>query len=245
MTVSSLVVIPALNEGRSVGAVVRAVRAEGFDVVVVDDGSSDDTGARAREAGATVLTLPVNLGVGGALRCGFRFAVERGYTAAIQCDADGQHEPRLLRALVESAPARDGAHLVIGSRFLEGAARPPTGAARRLAMRYLARIASAAAGTRLTDVTSGFRLFQGELLVNFARNFPSYWLGDTFEATYVAGRAGYRVAEIPVSMQERAHGLSSASNRVAVVMIAKALLTALLGLHVPLPRPTTGGRFRP
>ena len=244
MTARPLVVIPALNEGRSVGGVVRAVRAEGFDVVVVDDGSSDDTGARAREAGATVLTLPVNMGVGGALRCGFRFAVERGYGAAIQCDADGQHEPRLLRALVDTAE-RDGAHLVIGSRFLKGASRPPTGAARRLAMWYLARIASAAAGTRLTDVTSGFRLFQGELLVNFARNFPSYWLGDTFEATYVAGRAGYRVVEIPVSMQEREHGTSSASNRAAVIMIAKALLTALLGLHMPLPRPRTATRSRP
>jgi hypothetical protein len=112
-------------------------------------------------------------------------------------------------------------------------------------MWYLARIASAAAGTRLTDVTSGFRLFQGELLVNFARNFPSYWLGDTFEATYVAGRAGYRVVEIPVSMQEREHGTSSASNRAAVIMIAKALLTALLGLHMPLPRPRTATRSRP
>src|SRR4051794_36131666 len=111
-----LVVVPAWNEERSVGSVVSDVRALGFDVLVVDDGSRDATSAVARERGAMVVRLPVNLGVGAALRCGFRYARERDYSGVIQCDADGQHPPEGIPVLIE-AQASSGAHMVIGSRF--------------------------------------------------------------------------------------------------------------------------------
>src|SRR5688572_11814521 len=110
-----LVVIPAYREAATVGAVVAAVRAAGFDCVVVDDGSPDRTTEVARAAGATVLRLAVNLGVGAALRCGFRYADSHGYAAVVQCDADGQHPPEAIVGLIEAAREHD-AHLVIGSR---------------------------------------------------------------------------------------------------------------------------------
>src|SRR5687767_6781063 len=97
-----VVVVPALNEVVTVGAVVAGLRSEGLPVVVVDDGSTDDTSAAARAAGATVLRLPFNLGVGGALRCGFRFAIANGYDAVVQCDADGQHDPSEARKLSDA-----------------------------------------------------------------------------------------------------------------------------------------------
>jgi len=237
-TADALVIVPALNEAATVGRVVSAIRRSGFDVVVVDDGSTDTTAVEAQLAGAGVLRLPVNLGVGAALRCGFRYAVESGYSAAIQCDADGQHIPSYFDSLLRAAEEQD-AHLVIGSRFSEVSSFPFPGRARRTAMRYLAFVTSRSAGTRLTDVTSGFRLVRGELLEHFARNFPPYYLGDTFEATYVAVRAGYRVVEVPVEMRERAHGNSSASTLSSVLLIAKVVATTSLGLHFTLP-PFTG-----
>jgi len=233
--VRSLVVIPALNEARSIASVVSSVRAEGFDLVVVDDGSTDGTGQVVRAAGAPVLTLATNLGVGGALRCGFRFAIQNGYEAVIQCDADGQHNPGDLTRLVEAAEQSD-ADLVIGSRFATSVPSMHVSRTRRLAMRLMARVASRVSGTHLTDTTSGFRLFRGPLLESFARNFPEYYLGDTFEATYVAGKAGYAIREIPVSMNPRANGSSSASRLSSIAMIAKVLTVSVLGLHFRVPR---------
>jgi hypothetical protein len=102
-------------------------------------------------------------------------------------------------------------------------------------MRAMASVASRVAGIRLTDATSGFRLFKGDLLRVFATNFPTYYLGDTFEATYVAGRGGYMIREIPVSMKSRANGQSSATRLASVVMIAKVLTVTVLGLHFRIP----------
>ncbi|NBO57289.1 MAG: glycosyltransferase family 2 protein, partial [Actinobacteria bacterium] len=111
-----LVVVPAFNEAESLGSVVSRIREFGFQVVVVDDGSEDQTSDVARAAGARVLTLPINLGVGGALRCGFRYAIESGFVVVVQCDADGQHSPDHISSLIQ-ALTESGASLVIGSRF--------------------------------------------------------------------------------------------------------------------------------
>ena len=142
-----LVVIPALNEEASVRRVVEEVHAAGYPAVVVDDGSVDRTAEVADEAGAIVLRLPVNLGVGGALRCGFRYAVTHGYTVVVQCDADGQHDPaqiaKLLDAL-ETGPA----DLVIGSRFVAGDRHYSVGRVRQAVMGRLARMASRRTGVR-------------------------------------------------------------------------------------------------
>ncbi len=238
---SLLVIIPAWNEARSVGDVVRQVRAEGHDVVVVDDGSTDGTGELAATAGAVVVRLPVNLGVGAALRCGFRFAIDRGYDAVVQVDADGQHPPQAIARLLDAAD-ESGAHLVSGSRFAGEGAGMEVGKLRRTVMALLARSASRATGATITDATSGFRLIRTPLLEQFARTFPAHYLGDTYEAVVSAGRAGYVVREVPVTMRERSHGTSSASPVAAIRFTLRALIVAGTRLQFPVdpwtpPRP--------
>lgn len=229
-TKQSLVIIPALNEERTIGEVVSAVCVLGYDVVVVDDGSVDSTAQIAAAHGAVVLRLPINLGVGGALRAGFRYAVDHGYQEVIQVDADGQHPPHQIADLQNAAASRD-MHLVIGSRYLSADSTITQSLPRRFSMWCLSRIASRIAGTHITDTTSGFRLIREPLLSEFAREFPNYYLGDTFEATVGAMRAGYRVVEIPAALSPRLHGTSSTSSVRAVVLIAKVLVIALVRLH--------------
>lgn len=237
-----LVIVPAWNEARTVAAVVDEVRSYGYDVLVVDDGSTDTTSAQAEGAGATTLRLPVNLGVGAALRCGFRYAVEHGYDTVLQVDADGQHPADSIALLREEADAT-GAHLVTGSRFAADTPGMRVGRIRRAVMSMLARSASRAAGTRLTDASSGFRLVREPLLSQFARSFPSHYLGDTYEALVSAGRAGYLVREVPVVMREREHGKSSASPVAATRFTLRAMIVAGTGLHFPIER--VDGRSRP
>ena len=238
-----LVVIPAWNEEASVGAVVAGVRAQGFAVLVVDDGSTDGTLAAARRAGARAVRLPVNLGVGAALRCGFRYAVERGYDAVVQVDADGQHPLESIPVLVDQARAT-GAHLLTGSRFASAHAGMRVTRLRRLVMWILARSASRATGTRVTDASSGFRVIREPLLSQFARSFPMHYLGDTYEAMVTAGRAGYVVREVPITMRERSHGSSSVSPMQATSLTLRAAVVAGARLHFPVEpaRPSLSGR---
>lgn len=206
----ALVVVPAFNEEASVGAVIRTVLDLGLDVVVVDDGSADGTSRVARRAGAEVLRLPVNLGVGGALRLAFRFAWAQGYGTVVQCDGDGQHDPEYIPNLL-SRMEESGADLVVGSRFADGGEYlAQVGLTRRWAMRLFGRVASRATGTKITDATSGFRAIRGPLLHAFADAYPAEYLGDTVEALVLAGRAGYVVAETPVRMRARGAGTPSA-----------------------------------
>jgi len=228
-----LVVSLVFNEERNVGAVVAAVLGEGFSAVVVDDGSSDRTAAVARDAGARVLRLPVNLGVGGALRCAFRFAVIEGYDTVVQCDADGQHDPSEIRRLLDTM-ARTRANLVIGSRFVDGTLG--VGAGRGLAMRVLAHIATTQSGTAITDATSGFRAIGGGLLGSFAASYPSEYLGDTVEALARAGRDGHRVEEIAVRMHPRASGVSSASSLASMWYVVRVLAAMRIQRHRPTGR---------
>lgn len=233
--VRPLVVVPAWNEEPSVGAVVCGVRRLGFDVVVVDDGSVDATAAVAAEHGAMVVRLPLNLGVGAAMRCGFRFALERGYDAVVQCDGDGQHLPEGICTLLEAQRAC-GAHMVIGSRFAGQGGQGEhvdyaVGRMRRSAMRLLSRSASAAAGTPISDATSGFRVITEPLLGAFAASFPDNYLGDTYEAVVSAGRAGYMIREVAVPMRQREHGHSSASSLAAAQFLLRTLIVVVSRLH--------------
>ena len=230
-----LVVVPAYNEAASIGQVIDGIRTRGFQVLVIDDGSSDETPLIAIQRNALVLSLPFNVGVGGALRCGFRYAVENGFTAVIQCDADGQHLPGHLVDLVDASNHTD-AHMIIGSRFgSETTTHNPT-LLRRFAMLALSKVAQHATRHRITDSTSGFRLIREPLLSELATHLPAYYLGDTFEAVVVAGRAGYHVEEIGVAMAPREHGTSSSGNFRSIVLIGKVLTTVLLGIHFRLRR---------
>jgi glycosyltransferase involved in cell wall biosynthesis len=225
-----LVIVPALNEQETIQQVVHEIRVKQFDVLVIDDGSTDDTAHRAEAAGAAVLRLPVNLGVGGALRAGFRFAVDHHYVAVVQVDADGQHPASQIRDLIAAAEQHN-AHLVIGSRYLSPDSTLTPTASRRLAMRLLSKVMSRYAGHTITDSTSGFRIICEPLLSEFAHEFPSYYLGDTYEATLVAVRAGYQTVEVPAALRPRSHGLSSAGTLRSMVLIAKVLIVTLLRLH--------------
>ena len=225
-----LIVVPAYNESATIAKVVGEIHEAGFTCVVVDDGSEDNTSLLAKEAGANVLTLPFNAGVGGALRCGFRYALENGFTAVIQCDADGQHQSHHFHDLIRTGNETK-ADFVLGSRFLSTENTLDPHIVRRFAMWWLARVASRATGRRITDSTSGFRLIQRPLLDELAEHLPEYYLGDTFEALVVLGRAGYSVEEIGTAMSPRQSGVSSASNGRAIALIGKSLTTVLLGLH--------------
>lgn len=236
-----LVVMPAWNEEASVSSVVADVRSHGFDVLVVDDGSTDATSELAEGAGAAILRLPVNLGVGAALRCGFRYAVAHGYDAVVQVDADGQHPAGSIVRLIEEARATK-AHLLVGSRFAAEDAGMQLSRLRRVVMGMLARSASRAAGTRITDASSGFRLICEPLLSQFAGNFPAHYLGDTYEAVITAGRAGYVVREVAVTMRDRVHGTSSVSPAQATQLTLRAAIVAGARIHFPVEPAGSPGR---
>ena len=230
-----LVVVPAFNEVKSIGQVVNQVVTFGFQTLVVDDGSIDQTADVARQHGAHIVSLPLNSGVGGALRCGFRYAVENGFAAVIQCDADGQHLPNHLIDLVDAAN-RTNAHMMIGSRFgSENTTHDPT-LLRRFAMSVLSKVAQHATKHKITDSTSGFRLIRQPLLGELAVQLPAYYLGDTFETVVVAGRAGYHIEEIGVAMAPREFGNSSSGDVRSILLIGKVLTTVLLGIHFRLRR---------
>jgi glycosyltransferase involved in cell wall biosynthesis len=228
-----LIVIPAFNEEATVAGVVEEVRAAGYAALVVDDGSVDHTADLAEQAGATVLRLPVNLGVGGALRCGFRYAVTHDYRVVVQCDADGQHDAAQIATLLD-AMAENDAQLVVGSRFATAGDAYDAGRMRRFVMRRLAAMASRRTGIRVTDATSGFRAIGGKLLGAFAAAYPTEYLGDTIESLARAGRAGYRVVEVPAAMRPRAAGVSSASS----ISSAWYLLRVVTAVWLQRYRPT-------
>ncbi len=232
-----LILIPALNEERSVSHIVTVARSLGYPVCVIDDGSTDSTAKMARAAGATVLGLPVNLGVGGALRCGFRYALKEGYSTVVQVDADGQHDPRDIPAMLELM-AKSNADMVIGSRFAHSSRAYPVAPGRRFAMRLLAWRASRSVSAPVTDATSGFRAIRWPLLGYFAADYPVEYLGDTVEALIAAGHRGARVIEHPIKMSPRLHGNSSAGVSAGIWYVARVLLAATLmrGRSLPPPR---------
>lgn len=224
-----LIIIPAWNEAESLPSVIAEVRGELplCDILVVNDGSTDDTERVALAAGAEVATLPYNLGVGGAMRLGYRYAFENDYDIAIQIDADGQHDPRYVPKLIDGLA--DGA-LVIGARFAgEGdyAVRGP----RKWAMSVLSVVLSRMAKTKLTDTTSGFRACDRDLIRLFAQWYPVEYLGDTVETTVRAIRLGHKVVQVPVAMRPRSAGTPSASPAKAMLYLGRAMITLLLAVN--------------
>lgn len=231
----TLIVLPALNEEASVAAVIAEVFAAlpGVHVLVVDDGSTDRTPDVAQYAGATVARLPFNLGVGGAMRVGFRYAVDNGFSAVVQVDADGQHDPKGVLSLLA---ALDTADVVLGARFAGTGDYTATGP-RRWAMLVLAKIISRLAGTPLTDTTSGFRASGPRAVRLFADTYPAEYLGDTIESLVIAARAGCIITQVPVAMRARTGGVPSHHPFKAAAYLGRAcmaLIFALIRPRVPL-----------
>jgi glycosyltransferase involved in cell wall biosynthesis len=223
-----LIVVPAWNEEQSVGSTIREIHTAlpGMDVLVVDDGSTDRTAAVGTAAGAAVLQLPYNLGVGGAMRAGFRYALAHDYDAAVQVDADGQHDPREVPALLAKL---DEADIVVGARF-DGRGEYEVRGPRKWAMMVLAKVISRLAQTRLTDTTSGFKATGRRVLPLFAQYYPVEYLGDTVESLVIAVRAGFQIAQVPVHMRPRLHGQPSHSPHKAALYLFRAGFALFLAL---------------
>lgn len=228
-----LVVMPAYNEEASIGQVLAEVleTLPEADVLVVDDGSTDRTRAIARTFPVRLATHPFNVGVGGAMRTGFRYAAGRQYDVVVQIDADGQHIAAHAPELIGSTPAAD---IVIGSRFRAGGdfrLHPVRGASMRLVARLMSRVV----GSTLTDSTSGFRAFSRPAIELFAQHYPSEYLGDTVESLVVARRAGLRVSEVGVEMRPRVGGAPSQGTLSSIGYAGRAVATIFLGLVRPDP----------
>jgi glycosyltransferase involved in cell wall biosynthesis len=223
--IRDLVIIPALNEAATLPAVLDQLRREvpWADVVVVDDGSSDATVTVAKAGGAIALRLPFNLGIGGALRTGFRYAVDHDYQRAVQVDADGQHDPGAVEKLFA---ALDDADLVIGSRF-GGAGDYDVGRTRRGAMRLLQFTLRLLSGRTFTDTSSGFRAFSRPLLEYFSKSYPSEYM-ESVEALIGAYYAGFRIVEVPTEMHQRAGGAPSNLRIKLVYHYVRVIVTILI-----------------
>ena len=224
-----LVVLPALNEQDSVALVVSELQGEVPDAEIlgVADHSADRTAEVAASAGAEVIGNIFNLGVGGAMRVGFRHAARRGYGALVQVDADGQHDPRDIPRLLDALSEGEEVQVVIGARFA-GLGEFPVPRARRWAMRMLAAYLSRLTRTPLTDVTSGFRAYNRAAIELFARTYPAEYLSDTVESLVIASHAGAHVTQVPVSMRARMAGSPSQASWRAVVYLARVTVMLLL-----------------
>jgi glycosyltransferase involved in cell wall biosynthesis len=221
-----LAIIPALNESATLPDVLASLRTDcpDLDLAVIDDGSTDDTAAVARAGGAAVLRLPYNLGIGGALRTGFRYAVEHDYDAAVQVDADGQHDPASIQLLLDRL---DTADMVIGSRFAQGPAAYQVGRVRRAAMRMLELTVRLLTGTRYTDTSSGFRAFDRDVIEFFAATYPAEYM-ESVEALVQANYQGFRVVEVPIDMNERAGGAPSTMHAKLAYHYFRVIVTLLV-----------------
>jgi glycosyltransferase involved in cell wall biosynthesis len=223
-----IAIVPAYNEEGNIGRVVDELRAfdAGLDVVVVSDGSVDRTADVASAHGAHVVQLPFNLGIGGAVQTGFRYAWENGYELAVRCDGDGQHDPSELPKVL--APVLSGeADIVVGSRF-SGTETYRSTVSRRLGIRLLALVVSVIARQRVTDTTSGFQALNRKALALFAADYPHDY--PEVEGMVMSIRHRLRLREVPVRMREREHGQSSITALRSIYYMAKVLLALFVGL---------------
>ena len=228
-----LVIVPAYNEARSLPKALADL-AEHFpsaDVVVVDDGSTDETAAVARGAGATVLSLPCNLGVGGAVQTGYRYGWLNGYDIAVQFDGDAQHRADQIESLVREV-AEGKADLVVGSRLL-GEERFRFSLLRFVGSRLLAGMVSLVARQRITDPTSGFRAAGRRTVRFFANHYPQTYLGDTTEALVWAARQRMTIREVPTPMRQRASGSSTIGNIMGLLHTLRIILAVLVDCLEP------------
>jgi glycosyltransferase involved in cell wall biosynthesis len=230
-----LAVVPAYNEEATVASVIREIRStnEDFDVLVVDDGSSDRTRERALAEGVRVIRLPYNLGIGGAVQTGLQYAHDHDFDVAVQVDGDAQHDPteipKILGPILEST-----ADLVVGSRFLgEGDYEPPL--TRLLGIKLLARLVSLLVGQRVTDTTSGFRAANRRAIALFAADYPHDY--PEVEATVLVFRHRLRMVEVPVHMRARTTGSSSIRFHSSAYYMVKVILALFVGLFRRYPTP--------
>lgn len=223
-----LVIVPSYNEEQSVGIVIKDLMSmfpQG-DVLVVNDGSHDDTSRIAKDQGAVVIDLPYNLGIGGAMQTGFIYARDKLYDVAIQFDGDGQHIAREIPKIMKPY-MQDGADIVVGSRFLS-----ETGFIssyqRRIGSKILSFIVSAIVRKRITDPTSGFRVYSRKAIERFATIYPEDY--PEVEVLVIAHKMSLDIEEVPTKMLPRMYGRSSITTAQAVYYMIKVLLAIFVDL---------------
>ena len=221
-----LVIIPAYNEESSIEAQYEEVRkqAPDYDVLVINDGSGDRTAELCYNHHIEYLDLAVNLGIGGAVQTGYRYAALNGYDIAVQVDGDGQHDPAYLPSLCE-ALLQQGADMVVGSRFIEKEG-DQSGRIRRMGIRYFSRLIRLLCGQRITDPTSGLRMVGRKLIEEFASDYPQDYPEP--ESIVRVLKNGYTVTEIPVRMRKRAGGRSSIRPAGAIYYMVKVTIAVIL-----------------
>jgi glycosyltransferase involved in cell wall biosynthesis len=223
----TLIVMPARNEAQTIGSVIARLKAlvPDADILVVNDASTDKTAEVAEKAGAKVVNLPINLGYGGAVQTGFKYAARHDYDAVILMDADGQHDPACVPDLMK---ALQDADFVLGSRFL-GECHYKVPIARRIGMWLFGKIVNWVTGQKITDPTSGFQALRKEVVKFLAEdNYPVDF--PDADVLILLHRSGFRIKEIPVIMHERQHGVSMHSHLKAVYYVFKMSLSILATL---------------
>jgi glycosyltransferase involved in cell wall biosynthesis len=228
--VRRLAVVPAYNESGAIAGVVQSLHehAPDFDVLVVDDGSTDDTGANAAMAGAAVVRLPFNLGIGGAVQSGFVYAREHGYDYMAQVDGDGQHDPGELAKLVRRMDSGPAVDLVCGSRFVSDDYRYPAPISRRTGIHLFAFALTRILRQRISDPTSGFRLYNRRAIALFARDYPHDY--PEVEAILMVHANRLSLTEVPVRMFARETGRSSITKPRSFYYMVKVSLALMAGL---------------
>ncbi len=221
-----LVIVPAYNEQMSIAKVATSISAadSAYDTVVVNDCSTDKTEQVLLESGISHLCLPVNLGIGGAMQTGYKYARDNGYDFAVQVDGDGQHEPKEIKRLVQ-AQQETGANLVIGSRFM-GERSFRSSFARRIGINIFALTSYLLTGQKITDATSGFRLADRKVIELYTKYYPSDYPEP--EVIVYLKNHGLKVSETPVKMHERQGGKSSITPLKSVYYMVKVISSMLM-----------------
>ncbi len=222
----NIIIIPAYNESGNIENTVKDIleNARGFDYLIVNDCSQDNTLDICRKNGFNYINLPINLGIGGAVQAGYRYAYFHGYDTAVQFDGDGQHDAAYLSKLLEVIE-KDEADMAIGSRFIENEGFQSSGL-RRVGIRYFTRLIRLLTRETITDPTSGMRMVNRKLLKEFANSYPKDYPEP--ESAVTALKRGYRIKEIPVQMRSRAEGESSISMGKSVYYMIKVSLAIFI-----------------